>query len=154
MNGKCQYCKANEAEIRCILVIDGKRTEKKLCGECARKAGIEEQQKMNRKNAKEFVVSGKRKDPLCTNCKLNFSQFLKTGMLGCSDCYESFGTALRDILKGIHSVSYHRGRGPGSERTMDIAQLKWKLSEAIREEDYELAARLRDEIKLFEKGDN
>lgn len=154
MKGKCQNCKVNKSEIRCVLVIDGKPTEKYLCKECARKAGIEEQQKMNRKRTRDFVVSGKKKDPVCKECKTSFSQFLKTGLLGCPKCYDSFGTSLRDILKGIHSVSYHRGRGPGDEKTMDIAQLKWKLSEAVQEEDFELAARLRDEIKMFEKGDN
>ena len=110
---------------------------------------------MNRRKAKDFVVSSTNKSELiCPNCKLELSLFLKTGRLGCSECYNSFTGALRDILKGIHSASYHRGRGPGEERVIDIAQLKWKLSEAVREEDFELAARIRDEIRIIEKDEN
>ncbi len=154
MKHKCQSCKNSEGEIKCVLVIGGERIEKYLCRECARKAGIEEQLKMNRKKAKEFVITGQKKDTVCSSCTMSFSRFIETGLLGCPECYEAFGNALRDILKGIHSVSYHRGRGPGDEKTLDIAHLKWKLSEAIRSEDFELAARLRDEIKMFERGNN
>ncbi|MGC9315269.1 MAG: UvrB/UvrC motif-containing protein [bacterium] len=154
MKNVCQACKENEINLRCVIVINGVSEEQFLCQECARKAGIEEQNKMTRKTAKEFVYSGKKKFPTCSACKRSYNQFLKTGMLGCPECYKTFETYLRDILKGIHSVSYHKGRGPGNERTMDIAQLKWKLSEAVREEDFELAARIRDEIQIFERGDN
>ena len=155
MGTRCQSCKAKEAEIKCIVVIDGERIEKKLCVDCARIAGIDEQAKMNRSKAKEFVVSANNKtDLICPQCKLAYSNFLNSGQLGCPTCYSAFGTALRDILKGIHSSSYHRGRGPGEENSMDIAQLRWKLSEAVREEDFELAAKLRDEIRVIEKDEN
>jgi len=154
MKNLCQSCKENNIDLRCVIVIDGISEEKFLCQECARKAGIEEQNKMTRKKTKDFVFSGEKKHPVCSSCKRSYSDFIKSGKLGCPECYKTFETYLRDILKGIHSVSYHRGRGPGNDTTMDIAQLRWKLAEAVREEDFELAARLRDEIQMFERGDN
>ncbi len=155
MNNICQLCKKNNAEIKCVIVVDGVRTEKRVCQECARKAGIVEQNKMNRKRTRDIITRTDSENELfCPGCKLTYSLFLKTGLLGCSQCYSTFSAALTDILKGIHSASYHKGRGLGEENTFDVAQLKWKLSEAVRQEDFESAARLRDEIKLIEKESN
>jgi len=155
MNDKCQLCKKAPAEIRCIIVVGGEKIERHLCTECARKAGLAEQQRLNSKTkGRGKGIKEEKSDVFCSVCKTSFSQFVRTGLLGCPACYESFDRLLGDILKGIHSATYHKGRGPGEGRTIDIAQLRWKLSEAVEAEDFERAARLRDEIKRIERGTN
>ncbi|RKZ31863.1 hypothetical protein DRQ36_00530 [bacterium] len=155
MEKKCQACKKNPAEVRCVIMVDGERVVRYLCVECARTAGFKEQSRMSRKKTRKLLELGFEKaNPVCPECRLGFSQFLKTGLLGCPVCYSAFDKQLADILKGLHSTSFHRGRGPGKEREFDIAQLKWKLFGAVEAEDFEKAAELRDEIRRIEKDNN
>ncbi len=152
---KCYICKDKQAEIRCVIVIRGRKIVRHLCADCARKAGFTEQLKYTRRNLSSAPkITTERRDIICSGCHLEFSQFLKTGLFGCPKCYETFDRFIGDILKGIHSATYHRGRGPGKERDLDLAQLRWKLSEAVQSEDFEKAADLRDEIYQIEKGVN
>lgn len=138
-----------------MIIVNGERVVKHLCSECARIAGLDEQTRLNRKRTRKVVKTPSyRTDIICPGCQLSFSQFVQSGLLGCAHCYSAFDRRLGDILKGIHSATYHRGRGPGEERMLDIAQLKWKLSGAIEAENFELAAQLRDEIKRIEKETN
>jgi len=155
MKEMCQYCKKEPAEVKCTILINDQRMEINLCLDCARIAGMQEQIRLNRKVGRkdkpEFVA---KTEVFCNKCKLSFLDFVKTGVLGCPGCYDVFDDKLVNILKGIHSSSFHRGRAPGKEKEVDIAQLKWRLSEAIQSEDFELAARLRDKIEQLEKDMN
>ena len=63
------------------------------------------------------------------------------------------------MLLGMHQATRHVGRGPGTSRaesdlTEQISKLRERMDLAIREEDYEDAARLRDELtKLLDQGE-
>ncbi|MCK5833049.1 UvrB/UvrC motif-containing protein [bacterium] len=152
---KCYICKDNPGEVRCVIIVKGEKIIQYLCQDCARKAGIAEQAKFNRKAKNSSIkFKAEKQDIFCSNCKLSFSQFLRTGLFGCPQCYSAFERFIADILKGIHSATYHKGRGPGKERTFDLVQLKWKLSEAVIEENFEKAAELRDEIFKLQKDSN
>lgn len=151
----CSKCKKRPGVIKCVIVVKGEKIKCRLCEECARSAGFSEQVKFNRKQkAPGIKFTAEKKDVFCPECKLGFSQFLRTGLFGCPACYNSFERFISDILKGIHSATYHKGRGPGKERLQDLAHLKWKLSEAVFAEDFERAAMLRDEISRLLKDSN
>ena len=100
---------------------------------------------------------------------INFSG---TPKLGCEDCYEIFSNRIDPILKNIHGGNRHIGRGILQNRNRRIEniskpvqtknvetksednkldELKNDLKKAIKEERYEDAAKLRDEIKKLEK---
>jgi protein arginine kinase activator len=55
----------------------------------------------------------------------------------------------------MHQATEHTGRAPGTdvaqvERTVRIEKLRERMDMAIREEEYEDAARLRDELTQLE----
>jgi protein arginine kinase activator len=80
--------------------------------------------------------------------------------LGCSQCYETFKEGLIPLLKKIHGSTQHAGSSPKKKTKKKrkfsgkIQELKEQLDEAIKKEDFEEAARLRDKIKELKKGDN
>ncbi|MCD6501748.1 UvrB/UvrC motif-containing protein [bacterium] len=155
MMKKCDVCGKAAADVRCVIVVKDKKVVRHLCADCARKAGFDEQLKYNHKTSSDVLnIVAEPKDIICPGCKLGFSQFLETGLFGCPRCYETFDRLIGEILRGIHSATYHKGRKPGKERTLDLAQLKWKLSGAVQMEDFEKAAKLRDAIKAIEKDSN
>jgi protein arginine kinase activator len=88
----------------------------------------------------------------CSGCGHTLEDFRRRGRLGCSDCYETFGTQLADMLERMHGAIKHVGRIPGVdlvdvERREQISSLELALEDAVRDEAYERAANLRDELK-------
>ncbi len=64
-------------------------------------------------------------------------------------CARAFGKALPPLFKRIHGGIRHRGRLPGGREAvfLDPAEVRRQLAEAIRNEDFEEAARLRDRLR-------
>lgn len=107
------------------------------------------------------------KNARCDNCGTTFNDIVNTGRLGCANCYEVFGDKLDAILKRLQGSSRHVGRLEESynkninkdeinEKVEDkkddrnankIEKLQEELKIAIKDERYEDAAKIRDEIK-------
>lgn len=112
----------------------------------------------------------------CDNCGYTFDDIVNTGRLGCANCYDIFEDRLDPIIKKIQSSNRHVGRigkildnkienrqkEKSKEKNIEksikesnnkLLKLKEDLKSAIKEERYEDAAKLRDEIKKIEKND-
>jgi protein arginine kinase activator len=88
----------------------------------------------------------------CGSCGLLYSDFSKTGRMGCPGCYDAFAAQLKTLLRKTHGATRHVGRRPGEtedlrEERRELRRLRAELSRAIRHEEYESAAALRDKIK-------
>lgn len=98
-------------------------------------------------------------DLRCTSCGLAYAKFRGQGRLGCPGCYEAFQEALDPLLEKIHGGRHHVGKTPGTRAVGDrsrerkLVDLRRKLQGAVKAENYEEAARLRDELQKFEGGD-
>lgn len=92
----------------------------------------------------------------CPECGMSLAEFRNKGRFGCPKDYEVFRAHIEPLLLRVHNAQAHRGRVPGedttNERSRQISVLRSKLEAAIREEAYESAARLRDEIQGLETG--
>ncbi len=116
----------------------------------------------------------------CDNCKMTYNEFVDTGKFGCSHCYDVFESFLDPVLKNIHGSSTHIGRrsrltkgekdnvaedvkrayakankdnsqkNEKTEKDKKIEKLNADLKLAIKEERYEDAAKIRDEIKKLQ----
>ena len=110
----------------------------------------------------------------CPKCGLTYDEFAKNGKFGCGECYETFANKIESVLKNLHGSSKHRGRAPQRlqepkyknevnedadikhepviDKTMQrIDELNEDIKKAIKEERYEDAAKIRDEIKKLEQ---
>ena len=92
----------------------------------------------------------------CDTCGMTESELRRTGRAGCAACYEGFGDILLPYIKKLHGAAAHVGASPAADAQTapdPVQGLKLRLSEAVRAENYEEAARLRDEIhRLEEEG--
>ncbi len=96
-----------------------------------------------------------REEVKCPNCGRTYSDFQKTGKFGCSECYKAFEAPIERTLRQIQASSEHIGKIPsksseGLIKKRRLKELKDKLSKAVAEENYELAAKLHKEIKELE----
>ena len=168
----CERCHQNNATLYVSELIQGKMKESYLCNECAKVQNNISQS--NQPTFEKFITGilemalgsgaqslAKNQTELdnlaCPNCKLTASEFKKNGRFGCSTCYETFHTILQDALKKIQPSNEHTGKVPQRLVPMmtvkrEIEKLKKDLKETIKQEEYEQAAKLRDQIKDLTKG--
>lgn len=164
---ECSQCKTRPATMEITQQIDGKEEKVHLCTECAHKNesalsldtfSLEDLlTSLFNIDAHELKMAGMKQEALhnlaCDRCKTTFNTFRKTGKFGCSKCYEAFDSRLDATLKRVHSGHVtHQGKSPNQTLTQvdqieRIEELKTYLSELIKEEAFEEAAVVRDEIK-------
>jgi protein arginine kinase activator len=92
----------------------------------------------------------------CAFCQTTMADFRSTGRWGCAHCYSAFEHGMRELLRRVHGSSRHVGkayRAPQNElqeRTAALGELRERLRRAIESEQFELAADLRDRIRVLE----
>jgi protein arginine kinase activator len=92
----------------------------------------------------------------CPVCGISFHEFRTKGRLGCPHDYTFFHRELKPLIMNIHGETKHVGkRARRSEVTADqesdIIRLRREMKEATQKEEYELAAKLRDDIRKLEQ---
>jgi len=154
----CQRCQ-NEAVVHLTEMVDGRSRERHLCADCARQAGLalpdappdlgldSVLQNLIAKHVGELV--GDLAESSCPDCRLRYMDFRTGGRLGCPHDYRVFRDGLLPMLQRFHGATRHvgkraRARGGASQRL----RLRSQLRQAVAREDYEEAARLRDQIRL------
>ncbi len=94
---------------------------------------------------------------VCPNCGITFREFRSQGRLGCPHDYIAFAKELKPLLENIHGETQHNGKFPkraphASQLQYRLIKLRSDLRNAVEEEEYERAARIRDEIQSLEKN--
>ena len=51
-------------------------------------------------------------DKVCANCGTRLSDFYRTGMLGCQECYGAFNKEVISALKRVQGKTFHVGKAP------------------------------------------
>jgi protein arginine kinase activator len=164
MSMLCQICKKNPAKVHYTEIVNNSMVVMNLCVECAERKGIDVHKAGNyglgdlvaglidsTADSEAERISRVR----CATCGYEYSDFKRIGRLGCPDCYAAFESQLLAVLRHVHGSTQHAGKKAVriSERAAlreRVAALREDLSLAIRSEDYERAATLRDEIRALE----
>lgn len=105
----------------------------------------------------------------CGGCGTTYASFKESGLLGCPACYEAFCDRLSPLIERAHEgACNHVGKFPRRalrdcrslgdadrvevllgnirQREERLEALRKSLAKAVRDEDYEQAAMLRDEL--------
>ncbi len=168
----CDRCGKREATIQYIQIINGNRQELHLCSKCGKEVGVDDFSMPIDLSGFFGDIFGEYDLPLinresrlvCENCRTSFEEFLNTGKMGCANCYKTFEKKLNPILKRIQGGSEYLGNSKQDttiekintkkkEETNEdkIKKLEEKIKKCVREENYEEAAKVRDEIKALKE---
>ena len=159
----CDECLKNTATVHMTTFVNGQVKTVHLCAACAakRKTPVVISGFSFNDLLSAFYETEEAQDTVCEDCGTTMSAFKKTGRLGCANCYKAFETSLFPVLKSLHMSTQHTGKRPGEKVTVDLGreasgvekkeQLKRSLRMAISTENFEEAAKLRDEITRIEK---
>lgn len=162
----CDHCKEREAVINLTQVEHDSKVTLHLCEQCAQQKGVETGATVLKSPLGDFISAlGKGGTSLlpapadglrCDACGSTLKDFRESGRLGCAQCYAAFETHLRDLLRRLHGSSQHVGEryaAPGGEHAdprAELLDLKDQLRRAVENENFELAAELRDRIRVLE----
>lgn len=95
-------------------------------------------------------------ESVCPVCGITFYEFRQVGRLGCPHDYVAFGRELEPLLMSVHGDVRHVGKHPkrhvgGTDDRTELIRLRRELKEAVEQEAYEEASRLRDQIRELEE---
>ena len=99
------------------------------------------------------MISGRgAEEKKCPTCGMTLSEFAQSGMAGCPDCYTAFGRELEPTITRVQGKNSHTGRAPSGmkeniEQRHRIDALEKERREAVKQENYERAAEIRDELR-------
>ena len=157
----CDTCGERDAVVHLTQVVDGAVTQVNLCGQCAADRGVETPAAAPPKTpltsllatVQQQMAGSAADQARCAFCQATYKDFRATGRLGCARCYSAFEPQLRDLLQRVHGATRHTGRqyGPPApdllQRASTVLELREQLRRAIELEQFEQAAKLRDQLK-------
>jgi protein arginine kinase activator len=163
---QCQICNKRTATIHLTEISEGVRTEMHICEHCATEQGIAAQSQISVNDLLSNLLASQPSDEellaaaddvsSCPNCGFTLDRLRKEGTLGCPHDYEVFQHSLLPLIERAHNgSSAHCGKVPSkipaeTKQLAELAQLRQELEKAVRNEDYERAAEIRDKIKPLE----
>ncbi len=146
-------------------IVENQVTTFHLCESCADEKGISNQETLSESPLNNFISQigshlKEEKDQedskACGSCGSTFKEFQGSGRLGCPQCYFEFEQELGNLLRRIQGSQVHVGKGPRSgasglsSEESRLLELRKLLEESVRDEEFETAAMLRDEIRALE----
>lgn len=152
----CERCHNNPATAILTQTVNGRTITEHLCAECAYLNGFtglfngfpfsEVLQSMSR------ASGGKR----CEGCGASLDEIVESGRIGCAECYKTFRAELAPTIQNIHGKAIHVGKRPHRLRReipekVRLEQLKSDMQTAVSNENFEMAAKLRDEIRKLQQ---
>lgn len=160
----CDECGIRPATIRITTIVNGEKRDRNLCSECMANSqrfkkdfsnfaghlnGLLDALKSGASKAEEPIP-----EIVCSRCGTSYEQYRKSGMVGCAQCYSDFREPLQSMMSRVHGHTQHVGRVPGgADRQLSlklkIEKLRQELKQAIQQEEYEIAAGLRDQIRTL-----
>jgi protein arginine kinase activator len=164
----CEQCHEREAVIHLTQIVNEQVTTLHLCERCAAEKGVESPGSTPKTPLGTFLAAmgqelpeqtpTPRSSENCPRCGGSLQDFRESGRLGCSDCYRTFEVPLRDLLRRLHGSTHHMGEryadreaaAPVPTPRGHAAELREQLRLAVETENFELAAELRDRLRVLE----
>lgn len=147
----CQNCKIREATVNHVEIINGKACAQHLCALCA-----DELFGSFEKEVESAVLNGlfgepPRREKTCPACGMAFSEYERTGLLGCPSCYDIFNEEMLPYITRIQGKTVHVGKSGGvntSEHDLGIklSALQRQMESAISHGNYAEAGRINEQM--------
>ncbi|MFH2000488.1 MAG: UvrB/UvrC motif-containing protein, partial [Planctomycetota bacterium] len=163
----CQKCKKNIATVHLTEMKSGQRNETHLCEECAKGMNLPHKHPISLSDLIGAIMEKSSKKgssteetgAACPKCGITFKEFESKGRLGCEYDYTFFKTELDKLLAKVQGSSKYIGKAPKgvlSETIVqnELMQLKNRLNQVVKAEQYEEAAQIRDRIIELENQIN
>lgn len=158
----CEKCGEAEATVKFVKIENNNKSELHLCQACAQghtgfSLGFDLPNILSSLfQYTPFSTNIVQDGVKCPTCGLSFLDIQKSGRLGCSSCFEVFASELEPVVRRIHGSTTHVGKVPARNypkvwADRQIEEVRCKLDECVRSENFEQAAIYRDEIRRLQQ---
>ncbi len=142
----CQHCHQRQANTFISRTVGGQTTQLHLCSVCAKELAFDKMSLLG-----FDLPKAKPARRACPTCGATLDHIASTGMIGCPDCYCFYEKELMPAITRSHGTAVHVDQAPPAPQKSEREELEEQLRAAITEENFELAATLRDRIKALKK---
>ena len=159
----CDNCQERDAVVNLTTIENNAVRQLHLCEQCAAERGVETTSATPTHPLGQFLqavqaqtVPASADAGKCEFCGLTMKDFRATGRMGCPRCYTTFEPSMRELLRRVHGSPRHIGRpyrAPQDavlEKASVLGELREKLRRAVDQEHFEVAAEIRDRIRVLE----
>lgn len=159
----CDNCKERDAVVHLTRIVDNAVTQLHLCEKCAAAKGVETTLAVPQHPLGDILQAVQQQASVasedaasCAFCGATARDFRATGRLGCPHCYDAMERSLRELLRRLHGSSKHVGiqydvpTAHVLEKPDSVHDLRDRLRRAVESEQFELAAELRDRLRVLE----
>lgn len=151
----CQRCKKNEATYNYVETINGNRFESHLCSFCYAELSGELNSHANSDIWAGLFSEPVKREKKCPVCGTKFSDYERTGLLGCPNCYDIFRKELLPSIQRIQGRVNHVGKGDKNFDELGLHRrlksLQEQLEVALKERRYAEAGRINAQINEINK---
>jgi len=164
----CEKCKKNIATIHMTEMFNGSRNDVHLCEQCAERDFILPYFKMSFPellksliNDRAAMQGGRRNESdrtlvrKCRACGTKYATINLSTEFGCPNDYQVFSKQVDKLLRKYNNGnSVHSGKLPlksleKTRRENRSMLLQMRIEDAVRSENYELAAEMRDQLNAL-----
>lgn len=158
---KCERCGMKEATTRVYRSNNGEQSLMYLCSDCAEAmhlnvGGMDLIQKLFGgspmglfSDLSGFIDAPTSKQTVCPECKTTSEEFLRTGFVGCPNCYKVFEPLVLQAVKQFQQSDTHIGKSPTAKTETGISEeekLREEVRTAIANRQYALAGELSKKL--------
>ncbi|NMD37520.1 MAG: hypothetical protein GYA87_02420 [Christensenellaceae bacterium] len=168
---KCEICNNNNANIMLTIISENKEDNIYICNDCMKKLYYQTRNAFSALGmmANLNEIFKKTNNKVCSNCGTTYNDFLKNNKFGCSNCFFEFRDESDKKEKFMNEVSNNNVKklidkaleqdnkqlsalnnifnNENNNIFNTIIIINEKLKSAIKNEEYEIAAQLRDELE-------
>ena len=145
---QCSQCKNAPATVQIKIFRDGEFQQVDVCESCSKKIEMDAMGSILPMLMLPFMAGETTKKELTDIMARATTKQVEEGE-NCEECYEIFRTYLIPMLKAIHKT-YHADRDKRKAEVEHKEQdIQIRMRRAIIAEDFETAAKLRDELKTY-----
>ena len=151
----CRHCKKNPATVNYVEIINGDKFESHLCASCYAELFGELNSKTNNDLWTGLFGSEPPQTKICPVCGTTYSDYERSGLLGCASCYDVFKEELIPSIQRIQGKVRHVGKAESNNDELGLHRrlksLQSQLETALKERRYDEAGRLNAKIKEITK---
>lgn len=156
----CQQCKKNPATVSYVEVVNGERFECHFCAACYADLYGKITKKMNNEILAGLFGSSVMNKPfknekVCPVCGTSYSDYERSGLLGCTSCYDVFKAELIPSILRMQGKSEHVGKAEKNTDALGLHRqlkaLQEQLEDALRCKRFGEAGRLNRKIDSIKK---
>ena len=152
----CSNCKKKFA----VHTVKNGEEEIHLCGDCYERLGYAAEF-VGEDIFAAFLKPEKKEEKRCPNCGASFSDYARTGLLGCAECYKVFSEELVPTNR-MHGKTWHVGKRPlGGDVLFELraeqkslrAELELAVKEKRMKDAEQINRQIRDISRVIAEGE-